>query len=162
MWKNIPTERLEILEKIGFGDVPDCDPSFAFHTAVVALNTKMVVRGDHASDIAYIYYACVEDGEEVLDGFFYAPSLFEHPFLNYQTFDINSLLKEIEEHSNVSSRFVGVGGISMIFVSVDEYDWKMKDLYSPLSDMLKLVGVLDYFMSREFNVQLELVRNSKL
>ncbi len=157
MDKNISLDRLNLLTKLGFGAVPDCDPSFAFRTSVVALNTNMIVRGDHADDVAYIYYACVQKDDELLDGFFYAPSLLEHPLLNYQIFDIDGLLNEISKHVYCSVRFVGVGGIPMLFVEISEYDWKMNDLHSPLSDMLKLIGILDYFLSREFNRQIELI-----
>ena len=157
---SIPNERLIQLTELGFGRVPDCDPSFAFKSDVVAYDTNMIVRGDHADDCAYIYYSrTVVDGE-ILDGFFFAPSLFEHPWVNHQICNIDGILKEIEEQVSCFARLVGVGGIWMIYVEIDEYCWKMKDLRFPFSDMLKLVGILDYFLSRQYNLMLQ--ENNKL
>ena len=159
MDKQLFLERLEILKELGFTDVPDCEPSAAFKTYVVALDTNIIVRGDHADDIAYIYYSCVEVDGEVLDGFFFAPSILEHPFLNYQTYDVKALLEEIDKDMYTGAKYVFVGGYPMIFMEVSEYDWKSKDLRILLSDMLKIIGVTDYFFSREFNRQLALLNN---
>ena len=149
----ISEEKLKLLTELGFGRVPDCDPSYSFDTPAVAYDTNMIVRGDHADDRAYIYYACTKVNDEVLDGFFFAPSIIEHPILNYQTFNCNALVEEINNQIGSCARYVFVGGFPMFFVEVDEYDWKSKDLRFPFSDMLKIVGILDYFLSREFEIR---------
>ena len=158
-WK-ISDDKMQLLKELGFGRVPDCDPSFAFHAPVVAYNTNMMVRGDHADDCAYIYYACIEIDGEVLDGFFYAPSILEHPLLNYQKWDVNEVLQELENHAGCFVRELSVGGIPMLFVEIDEYNWKLKDLRFPFSDMLKVVGSTDYLFSRAFNLMREQENNN--
>ena len=151
----ISSERIEILTKIGFGNVPDCDPSFAFGTFALALNTNMIVRGEHADDIAYIYYTCIEIDERIYDGLFYAPSLLEHPYLNYQIFDVNKVLDKINQYAFCDAEYICVGGIHMIFVPICDYEWKV-DIKTPLSDMLKIVGILDYFLTHEYEKRAEI------
>ena len=147
--------RAEMLSKVGFGNVPDCDVSYSFGSNVVALDTKIVVQGDHADDLAYIYYAMIEDRGEMLEGFFYAPSLLEHPLLSYQTFDISEILDEVNKQINCDGRIISCGGFYMIYISFDyyciEYDFRL-----PLSDMLKVIGILDYFLSKEYKNKLNL------
>lgn len=159
MEEKITLERLELLKKLGFGDVPDCEPSYTFNTPVLALNTKMVVHGDHSDDIAYIYYAREIVDNEVLEGLFFAPSILEHPHLNHQIYDVGKLLDEINAPLNTMGRYVYVGGFPMIFVEVTEYDWKYNDISSVLGDMFKLIGVTDYFFSKEFNRKVAVVNN---
>ena len=155
MSEKISPERLELLTKMGFKNPPDCDPTDAFFGPSVALDTMMSVRGDHADDHAYVYYACLKEKDEVLDGLFYAPSLLEHPLLNYQKWNIEPILVKIADISACYARLVSVGGIPMLFIEIDEYDWQTRNLRLPLSDMLKLVGLLDYFLPRELKRMLE-------
>ena len=158
--KNI-LERQELLKKLGFGEPPNSDPTSFFTTYHIAYDSNMVVRGDHDDDWVYIYYSCEEYEGELLDGFFHAPSILEHPLLNYQIFDINAMLDEINQHANTMARLVFIG-VPMIFVEISEYEWKTKNLHIPFSDMLKLVGILDYYLSRELNKRLELQCNQKV
>lgn len=148
---DIPQARLDILQELGFGVAPDCDCSCGFGTKTLALDAKITVNGDHASDKAYIYYACVSRKDEVLDGFFYAPSLLEYmPMFAEQEWHFDEMLEDICNTVSCEASIVGVGGFPMIFVPVYEYDFtKGEKLRDPLSDMLKLIGICDYFLSRE-------------
>ena len=156
MSNSVFLDRLDLLTKLGFTDVPDCDPSFAFDAPRVALDTKMIVQGDHADDCAYIYYSCITLDGEVLDGLFYAPSLLEHPLMSYQKYDIECILKEIDNELFCSPRRVFVGGFPMIFVPIEGYCWDIKNITTPLSYMLKLVAILDYIMARDYRILLEI------
>lgn len=148
---SIPQNRLEILRELGFGDVPVCDCSYAFRTQTLALHAKMSVNGDHATDIAYIYYASVPCEDEVLDGLFYAPSLLEYmPVFAEREWHFDEMLEDICRTIGCEASVVGVGGFPMIFVPTCEYDFtKEQRLRDALSDMLKLIGICDYFLSRE-------------
>lgn len=154
MNNKICLERFDFLRKLGFKDIPDCEPSFAFGVPTVALDTNMIVQGDHADDHAYIYYSCITLDGEILDGFFYAPSLLEHPLMSYQKYDIESILKEIDNKLYCSPRRVFVGGFPMIFVPVEGCYCDIQKMNTPLSDMLKLVAILDYIMSQDFHALL--------
>ena len=148
---DIPQARLDILKELGFGTVPDCDCSYAFNTKALALDAQITVNGDHASDIAYIYYACVSRENEVPDGLFYAPSLLEYmPMYAERNWRFDEMLEDICNTIHCEASIVGIGGFPMIFVPVYEYDFtKEESLRDPLSDMLKLIGICDYFLSRE-------------
>ena len=155
MSKEISSKRIDILTKLGFGTSPLCDPTIAFGCFNMAFNTKMIVRGDHADDVAYIYYSCVEiDGKEY-DGLFFAPSILEHPYLNYQIFDVNKVIDEINHYAFCDAEYVSGGGIGMIFVPVSEYDWNL-DIKDPISDMLKIIGITDYIFTCEYERQFKL------
>ena len=147
----IPQERLDILKELGFGRVPDCDCSYGFGTQALALDTKISVNGDHASDIAYIYYACVSDNTRVLDGLFYAPSLLEYmPTFAEREWQFDETLEDICHTISCEASVIDIGGFPMIFVPTYEYDFtKEESLRDPLSDMMKLIGICDYFLSRE-------------
>ena len=152
MDNRIPPERLEHLTELGFGNLPDCDPSYAFGTQALALDTKMSVRGDHADDCAYVYYARpVVDGEQ-LDGFFFAPSMLEYLNMMYgNAWDFAPLMDEINGHIGGYGRYVSVGGFPMLYVEIFAYDWKSRDLSDPLSEILKLVGISDYVLGGELD-----------
>ena len=150
MDNRIPPERLELLTELGFGDTPDCDPSYAFGTQTLALDTKMGVRGDHAEDRAYVYYARTEVDGEVLDGFFFAPSMMDYLNMMYgNSWDFAPLMDKINGYIGGYGRYVGVGGFPMLYVEVFETDWKNRDLRDPLSEILKLVGISDYVLGGE-------------
>lgn len=151
MFSSIPEPRLTILKKLGFADVPDCDPSYAFGTQVLALDAQMSVEGDHATDIAYIYYACVTDKDETLDGLFYAPSLLEYmPVYAKGEWHFDAMLSDICQTISCEASVQNIGGFPMIFVPTDAYDFSEGEcLRFPLSDMRKLIGITDYFLSRE-------------
>ena len=151
MFSFIPEARLTVLKKLGFTDAPDCDPSYAFGTQVLALDAQMYVEGDHATDLAYIYYACVTGKDETLDGLFYAPSLLEYmPSFANGEWHFDAILSDICKTVSCEASVRSIGGFPMIFIPTDEYDFSEgEDLRFPLSDMLKLIGITDYFLSRE-------------
>ena len=151
MFSSISEARLVILKKLGFTDVPDCDPSYAFGTQVLALDAQMSVEGDHGTDLAYIYYACVTDKNETLDGLFYAPSLLEYmPVFANGEWHFDDMLSDICKTISCEASIRSIGGFPMIFIPTDEYDFSEGEcLRFPLSDMRKLIGITDYFLSRE-------------
>ena len=151
MFSFISEARLSILKKLGFTDVPDCDPSYAFGTQAMALDAQMFVEGDHDTDCAYIYYACVTDKDKTLDGLFYAPSLLEYmPVFANSEWRFDAILSDICETISCEASVPSIGGFPMIFIPTDEYDFsKGECLRFPLSDMRKLIGIMDYFLSRE-------------
>ena len=151
MFSYIPENRLTVLKKLGFTNVPDCDPSYAFGTQVMALDAQMSVEGDHATDQAYIYYACVTRNGEPLDGLFYAPSLLEYmPGFAGREWHFDEMLTDICNTISCEASIQDIGGFPMIFVPTDEYDFsEYEELRFPLSDMRKLIGITDYFLFRE-------------
>ena len=155
MDKEVFKVRSEQLSKIGFGRVPDCEPSYAFGSNVLALDSQIIVQGVHADDCVYIYYAMVEKDDETLEGFFYAPSLLEEPLLNYQTYNVNEILKEVNSQINCDARYVSIGGYPMIYIPFDYY-FVEYDFRAPLSDVLKIIGILDYFFTKEYRKRLQL------
>ena len=151
MFSYIPENRLTVLKKLGFTNVPDCDPSYAFGTQVMALDAQMSVEGDHATDRAYIYYACVTDNDERLDGLFYAPSLLEYmPVFAKGEWHFDAILSDVCQTISCEASVQNIGGFPMIFVPTDEYDFsEWECLRLPISDMRKLIGIADYFLCRE-------------
>ena len=150
--KELPFGRLELLQSYGFGDRPDCDISWSFPAPAYAMDTQILVSGDHATDRAYIYYACVDTNEgEHLEGLFYSPSLLEYLLLDFGgEWDFNRMLKAIQKQLSCEARFVWVGGYPNLFIEIDEYDWKTMDIRFQISDMLKVIGQLDYFLPRKW------------
>ena len=141
-----PPRRLEALRAMGFGEVPDCDVSYAFQAPTVALDTKITVQGDHGSDCVYIYYSRPVDLEgNSLCGYFHAPSLLEYLPLEFgKKFSIERLVREVSRVSSSEVRLVYVHGYPMLYVEADTDDF-LRDGYS---DIMKTVGQMDYFLSR--------------
>ena len=61
----------------------------------------------------------------------------------------------INQYAFCDAEYICVGGIHMIFVPICEYEWKV-DIKTPLSDMLKIVGILDYFLTHEYEKRAEI------
>ena len=152
MKKEIPPKRLALLKALGFDIAPGSTLTHdAFCCPTCTLDTKMLVQGDHATDRAYIYYACVRTDEGELDGLFYAPSMLEYLLTDYQgEWSFSRMLKEINAQSDCKLSLVDVGGYPMLFTDIHEIDWQEKDLRFQISDMLKLIGQLDYLLSRKW------------
>ena len=148
---NIPQNRKEILTEYGFGDPPICDLLTIFNCPTMALDTKMSVRGDHCDECAYVYYASREVDGELLDGLFYVPSLLEYLYFlgseNGWRFD--EIFEELSGTLGTDTRLVFISGCPAIYTEVCDYAWSQRDLRFEISDMLKVVGVLDYILSNE-------------
>ena len=146
----ITPEHLKVLTALGFGDVPDCEPSFVFHTDVLACDTRMSVAGEHATDCAYIYYANLAYEQELLDGFFFAPSMLEHLIMQYpDRFHFDPLLQKLNHQLGTECKLVFLAGIPMLFIEVAPYEWVMGNVSSALSDILKIVGASEYILNGE-------------
>ena len=148
--KEIPAVHRAVLEKYGFENSYG-ELSFAFYAPSLSLDTHMLVQGDHATDHSHIFYAHTQAYEGELDGFFYSPSLLEYLLTDYSgEWDPECMLKEINVQMDGNFRLVSVGGYPMLFTELTEYDWKDDNLRYALSDMLKLVGQLDYLLPRKW------------
>ena len=150
--KELSPERLALLRKYGFSDRPDCDISWIFPAPAYAMDTHMSVRGDHSSDLAYVYYATSVEGEagEMLDGLFYSPSLLEYLLYDFgNEIKLNRLVSDLRRQLDCDMRLVFVKGYPNFFIAIDEYDWREADIRFQISDMLKLIGQLDYLLPRK-------------
>ena len=88
----ISPEREALLKACGFGAPPDGGDTVVFDYRSLALDTRMSVTGDHASDHAYIHYA----ETDALCGFFYAPSLLEYLFaFHHDAWDVKAMIREL-------------------------------------------------------------------
>ena len=143
--------RFALLCEYGFGEPPICDLMAVFGCPTLALNTTMMVQGDHADDCAYIYYASLEVECEQLDGLFYAPSLLEHLYFEGREsgWNFDAMLEELNSAISADARLVFVRGCPVIYTEIYEASWAQRDLRFEISDMLKIVGALDYLLSRE-------------
>lgn len=151
MIDEIFASRAKILrEEYGFEDSPDSDEITAFHAPSIALDTKMIVQGDHADDCAYIFYSRPEVDGKTLDGLFYAPSIFEYlVYRKGEGWSPKPILEKINRYTDCEIELKPVGGLMMLFCEIPDVDWQYKDIRFEISDMLKAVGQLDYFLQEE-------------
>lgn len=149
--KELSYERLTLLKKYGFDDRLDSALAIGFPMPAYAMDTKMTVQGSHATDRAYVYYSCVKTFEdEELEGLFYSPSLLEYLLVDYiGEWDCNRLLKDVQKMLDCEVRLVSVDGYPALFIKIDERNWSTGDIRSQVSDMLKLIGQLDYLLPRK-------------
>ena len=149
--KELSAERLALLKEYGFCDRPDCDLSWGFPASAYAMDTNILVQGDHATDHAYIYYAFVKTFEdEELEGLFYSPSLLEYLLVDYAgEWDFDRTLRTIQKQLDGEVRLVSVQGYPNLFLEVNESDWSTTGIRCRVSDMLKLIGQLDYLLPRK-------------
>ncbi len=151
MSNKIAPERIEILKEYGFDPELDCRWWAPFRSPICAMDTHMLVEGDHATDHSYIIYAAAEEVEgATLEGLFYAPSLLEHMLVEFRgEWSFPAMLRQISRQTDCKLQPVDVGGLPMIFVEIRESDWQEGDLRFQVSDMLKVVGVMDHLLSRK-------------
>lgn len=144
--KPISPERVALLKECGFAAPPDGEDTNALHYRSLALDTRMLVAGDHATDYAYIHYAETDE----LCGFFYAPSLLEYLLaFHHDEWDVKAMIRELHRYSDCEISLVFVHGYPMIFTPIYQNDTTVHDLRYQISDMLKVVGQLDYFLQRK-------------
>ena len=151
MTEEIREARFALLKKNGFENPPICDLMSVFNCPNLALDTRMSVRGDHSDEIAYIYYASVEVDGELLDGLFYVPSLLEYLYFlgREKGWSFNDLWQDLNNTIYGDARLVFLRGYPAIFTEIYESSWSEKDLRFEISDMLKIVGSLDYVLNKE-------------
>ena len=152
MTEEIKEARFALLQEYGFGDAPICDLLAVFRGPHLALDTKMTIRGDHADDLAYVYYASMEVEGELLDGFFHTPSLLEYLYVlgRERGWSFEPMLQEINRAFGCEARLVFLSGYPAIFTEVYEASWATRDLRFEISDMLKIVGATDYLLCQEY------------
>ena len=149
--KGLSVERLSLLKKFGFSDNPDSNLSWGFPARAYVMDTKIFVQGNHATDHACVYYSSLNtDENEDLSGLFYASSLLEYLLVDYcGEWDFNRMLKAIQKQLDCEVRLVSVQGYPYLFIEIDEGEWSKGDIRSQISDMLKLIGQLDYLLPRK-------------
>jgi hypothetical protein len=143
--------RFALLRENGFEAPPICDLMSVFCGPHLALDTRMSVRGDHADERAYMYYASMEVDGELLDGLFYVPSLLEHLYFlgREKGWSFDALRQELNDTVCSDARLVFLSGYPAIFTEIYTSSWQERDLRFEISDMLKVVGALDYLLSKE-------------
>ena len=150
---DIPENKAKALEALGFGNIPDAEDAYALRMRgpCMALKTPMVVSGDHAGDIAYIYYAKAETDAGELEGLFYSPSLLEGLLLDFGgKWSPERMLRELNRERDCDIRLVGAGGYLFFFTELSDIDFESEELMRlSLSDMHKLIGQLDYVLPRK-------------
>ena len=151
MRNKISPERLAVLEKHGFDTQGNSPLSFAFYSQTASLDAKMLVTGDHATDYSTIYYASEQtDFYGLLDGLFYSPSMLEYLLIDFGgEWDPERTVRDINSALAADFRIVSVGGYPMFFTEICDYEWNAGDISDSVSEMLKLVGVLDYVLSKK-------------
>ena len=148
-------EKFAKLTAVGFRDTPDCDVLTAFHAPSLAFDSRMSIQGSFEDEQAYIYYSQLSPSDGGLEGFFHAPSLLERMLNCYPgEFDIKRILRDINRELGDEVSLVYVGTLPMIYIELTYYDFEIDQFASALSTMCKLVGALDYVLSRKIR-QLE-------
>lgn len=150
----IEENKKKALEALGFGEIPDSEDAYALRGPRMAIKTPMLVSGDHASDIAYVYYAKAETDKGVLEGFFYSPSLLEGLLLEFGgQWSPTRMLRELNRERDCEIDLVFAGGYPFFFTELADMDFDENSgghgLGITLGDMYKLVGQLDYLLSRK-------------
>lgn len=147
MKKPISPERAEQLKAFGFDEyTTNCDLLTLFNRQVYGKNTKMCVCGDHSEEIAEVIYAELDD----LQGFFYAPSLLEYLLtFHREACNVEELLEIFCGFCSCEVSLQFVGGSPMFFVCADETDWKYDLAKLAVSDILKIVGVSDFWLTKK-------------
>ena len=137
----ISEKREKELRGYGFGyDVSDTEASMAFPGPVMSLDTHMLVTGE-------IYYANLGD----LCGFFYSPSILGRLCYYRPEFNIDYYLRRINRESDNRILAVEVSGYPMLYVACPE---EKREIKYAVSDMLKLVGELDYLLPKRLRALL--------
>ena len=150
----IEENKKKALVALGFGEIPDSEDAYALRGPRMAIKTPMTVSGDHASDIAYIYYAKAETDKGVLEGFFYSPSLLEWLLLEFGgQWSPARMLRDLNRERDCKIDLVFAGGYPFFFTELTDmaFDEALGDhwLGITLGDMYKLVGQLDYVLPRK-------------
>ena len=145
---HISPEREALLKACGFDAPPDGEDTAALDYRSLALDTRMSVSGDHATDQAYIHYAETDE----LCGFFYAPSLLEYLMaFHREACNVKRMVCELRKFTSCDIELVCVHGYPMIFTPIYENDTTPEDVSWQISDMLKIVGQLDFLLSRKLD-----------
>lgn len=147
----LSAERLALLREFGFGNIPECEISQCLTSPAYAMDTKMLVQGDHATDHAYIYYASVgtSDGEEQ-KGLIYFSSLLSYLLCDHKgEWDFSRMLKDLQNQLDCKVQLIALQGYPAMFIEMNDRHWNSNSLRTRISDMLKLIGQLDYLLPRK-------------
>ena len=115
--KKLSAERLSVLKKYGFNDNLNCEFSYIF-SSYCALDTKLLVQGSHATDHAYIHYACVNtDSGEQCEGLFYSSSLLEYLLTDfYGEWNFEIILKKIQKQLDCKLQLVSINTYPYFYI----------------------------------------------
>lgn len=138
------SEHLELLQSLGFTRyISGCELMYAFRKPAYGIDTRMLVQGDHATDYADLIYADEED----FQGFCYAPSMLERLMMSHPyTHGVEKMLRQIGRVTGVWVELAPVGPYPMFVIRCDDGDFTCGNIRYYLSDMLKLIGILDYHL----------------
>ena len=162
----IPEHKRKALLALGFGAIPDAEDAQALRSPCMALATPMTVSGDHADDVAYLYYAKAETDKGVLEGFFYSPSLLEGLLLAFGgQWSPERMLRELNRERDCEIDLVFAGGYPFFFTELTDMDFDENLGYHwlriTLGDMYKLIGQLDYLLPRKRRALIAKKRKTK-
>ena len=134
---------IEILKQYGFMPYDNGD-ELNYVNQPYYYDTKMIVQGSHADDYAYII--CVD--EQDVKGFCYASSLMEYVITNFDNHNIEKILKDISKYTGIYVQLYYNGNVPFVVnrCQVDNLD--ATSVKSRMSNMLKLVGSLDYLLQK--------------
>ena len=107
-------------------------------------DTKMIVEGDHSSERAELVYL----NKDGFEGLCYAGSLLEALIMNYPNLGVQRIIKQMYVHMDTDIELRWIGGYPMIVSPCTEQDFWDGGIEYHISDMLKVIGMLDYLLPR--------------
>jgi hypothetical protein len=111
----------------------------------------MLVHGDHSTDHAYIYYASIsESNGEHKSGLFYFSSLLSYLLCDHKgEWDFSRMLRDLQKQLDCKVQLVEFQGYPAMFIEISDRHRNSYSLRTRISDMLKLIGQLDYLLPRK-------------
>lgn len=141
-------QKIDKLKEYGFKPYDaHCELAYAFKNSAYYLDTKMLVEGSHATDYAEIIYA----EEESFVGLCYYSSLMEYILTDFSNHNVEKMLKKIGKTLGTSVLLEDVGGYPMIVKKCNDADFERGSIKNKVSDMLKIVGILDYLLQQKLD-----------
>ena len=139
-------EFVEILKSYGFERyLKNCELLSAFKYPAYYIDSKMIVSGAHSTESADIIYV-EQDG---FKGLTYASSLMEAIMIDHPTnHNIKAIVKQIAKTTDTEIEFKFIGAFPMVVSACDESDFKDGGIKYHISDMLKVIGSLDYLLQK--------------
>ena len=120
----------------------------AFTKDTYVLEPNILVQGAHATDIACIHFV----DEEEVKGFCYYSSLLEELAMRFPfTHNAEGIIKKINKFSDSNIKIKWINCYNFIVSECDETDLKNGTLIYSLSDIMKVIGQLDYLVQKRLN-----------
>ena len=139
-------EFIEKLKSYGFERyLKNCELLDAFRKPAYYYDSKMIVAGAHSSENADIIYVEEDD----FKGLTYASSLMEVIMIDYPTnHNIQKIVKQVAKITDTEIEFRSIGAYPMVVSACDETDFDNGEIKYHISDMLKVIGALDYLLQK--------------